>query len=61
MSLLPLLDLETCFTYPIVVGNRARELRQWYHDFSRLEPVDATPIAAAEAQEFFYALQVYGM
>jgi len=35
----------------------ARELRT----FSRLEPVDASPIPATEAQEFFCALQVYGM
>jgi hypothetical protein len=35
----------------------ARELR----DFSRIEPVPAAPIAAAEAQDFFFALQVYGM
>ena len=35
-------------------SNFAPELR----DFSRLEPVDASPIAPAEAQEFFCALQV---
>jgi len=39
----------------------ARELREWYRDFSRIEPVDAAPLAASEAQEFFYALQGYGM
>ena len=38
-------------------GDFARELR----DFSRIEPVDASPIAAAEAQEFFYTLQVCGL
>jgi hypothetical protein len=31
-------------------GTFAREL----HDFSHLEPADASPIAATEAQEFFY-------
>jgi hypothetical protein len=30
-------------------------------DSSHLEPADPSPIAAAEAQEFFYALQVYGV
>ena len=42
-------------------GDFALELREWYREFSRMEPVDASPIAAAEAQEFFYALQVCGV
>ena len=43
----------------LLVGDAefARELR----DLSRLEPVDASPVAAGEAQEFFCALHVYGM
>ena len=28
-------------------GDFARELREWYRDFSRIEPVDGSPIAAA--------------
>lgn len=42
-------------------SNFACELREWYRDISHLEPVDASPIAAAEAQELFFALQVGGM
>ena len=42
-------------------GDFPRELREWYRDFSRVEPIDSSPIAAAETQEFFYALQVHGM
>jgi hypothetical protein len=39
----------------VLTGNNSfnRKLR----NFSRLEPVDVSPIPPAEAQEFFYALQ----
>lgn len=38
----------------------ARELRKWYRDFNRILPGNAAPVVAAEAQDFFHALQEYG-
>jgi len=41
-------------------GEFAREIREWYRDFSRVEVVDSSPVTEEEEQ-FAYALQAYGI
>jgi hypothetical protein len=38
----------------------AREIREWYRDFSRAKVVDSSPVIR-EDEEFAYALQAYGL